>query len=265
MSAYINSLSVAMSLHMGMCFLGGLSSFAAAPLDVEWSAPVVIDTGDSAKRFVKTDSLVQYSPCFTDASVDDQSYVVVRKVLYPETDFAVTSVVCRSEAGVEGTVSPGVSGTEVTSFRLIHSVYDADGVEQGDPLVSDLVAGVSGTSTADALVDVRTNSLQLVAEGGGPALLSYSTDWISDEVAAGVKISSVLDRYSKSTHVSSVTSLLMHTEGPVTADFRHLIMNGGGTVTLLCEFFDGDGNTVGDLLKASYRFQERWGMKVILK
>jgi hypothetical protein len=250
---------------MGMCFLGGLSSFAAAPLDVEWSAPVVIDTGDSAKRFVKTDSLVQYSPCFTDAAVDDQSYVVVRTVLYPETDFAVTSVVCRSEAGVEGTVSPGVSGTEVTSFRLIHSVYDAYGVEQGDPLVSDLVAGVSGMSTADALVDVRTNSLQLVAEGGGPAMLSYSTDWISDEVAAGVKISSVLDRYSKSTHVSSVTSLLMHTEGPVTADFRHLIMNGGGTVTLLCEFFDGDGNTVGDLYKASYRFQERWGMKVILK
>lgn len=228
----------------------------------QWSAVTLVDTRDSAARFAKSDSAITYAARYAGGTAAD--HVTILKVTDPDTEFAVTSVVRQCAAGEEGSVLVDLAATDSRRFRLVHVVSDADGAEVDDSLAADMAFGYTGAA-AQTLVDTRTNSLQLVAEDGGPAVLSYSTDWITNGTPAHVEISSVKECFRKGALISSETNVLMTAASPAVGDFPHAIDASGGTVTLRCGFYDSDGRLLDELLTASYRFKEKWGMVLIFR
>ena len=242
------------------------ASIGAEPTVSEWSSPTMIDTRVGTTRTAKPSAMVQYAVRYVDENAADTAYVVVSKVVDADTAFAVTSVVSRCEAGTEDGIAFNLQAADSRRFRLIHAAYDAGGGELGEALVADVaVAYPDASSAVDALIDTRTNSLQLVAEARDPVALQYSTAWATGGVPVQVKITSVLDRYRKGTLVTSATNTLMTANAPATGDCLHQIATGGGTMTLLCSFLDANGEAVDEPLSASYRFKELWGFLLSIK
>ena len=146
------------------------------PTVSEWSSPTMIDTRVGTTRIAKPSAMVQYAARYVDEHAADTAYVVVSKVVDADTAFAVTSVVSRCDAGAEDGLAFNLQAADSRRFRLIHSAYDAGGGELGEALVADVAVGYPDASSAvDALIDTRTNSLQLVAEARDPVALHYST------------------------------------------------------------------------------------------
>ncbi len=228
-------------------------------------SPTFVDTRDSAVRIAKPDASASYAVRYVDESAGDAAYVVVSKVVDADTASAVTSVVSRCEAGAEGSVPIAPQEGESRRFRLVHAAYAADGTALGDPLVADMAVAYPAAQSGEVTVDSRANSMQLVAETGGSAPLAYSSEWAAGGTPVRVEVASVLDRYSKGRLVTSATNTLLEVAAPATGSVLHRIASGGGTVTLLCRFFDVGGNLVGEPLTSTYRFDEKWGTCIRLR
>ena len=255
-----------LKIQMVGAMLAVFAAVGAEPTVSEWSSPTMIDTRLGTTRIAKPSAKVQYAARYVDENAADTAYVVVSKVVDADTAYAVTSVVSRCEAGAEDEIAFNLQSDDSRRFRLIHAAYDAEGGELGEALVADMAVGYPGaSSSSDALIDTRANSLQLVAEAGEPVTLQYSTAWATGGVPVQVKITSVLDRYRKGSLVTSATNTLMTANAPATGGLLHPIANGGGTMTLLCSFLDADGEAVDEPLSASYRFEELWGLRLTIK
>ena len=236
-----------------------------APVAQAWSAAFSLDSGEAADRFAHTDSPVAYSPAYSLRTADAASYVIVRKVEHADTAKAVTSVVQRCAAGASGDLALSFGADDARTLRLLHTAYDGSDRQVGETLVSDVGFAYLGTG-AETTVDTRPDSLQRVAEAGGPALLAYSTDWATNGTPTSVAITCVCDRYRKGTLVESVTNSLFAADAPAAGDYLHAIdVGNGGTYTLSCSFLDAAGEPIEEPLTASYRFKEKWGMLLLLK
>ena len=225
----------------------------------------LVDTRGGADRFAQETDAVTYGPTYSFRQADDASYVVLRKVEHAGTPQAVTSVVQTCSAGAEGSYVFSLGAADARTLRLIHSTYDAKSKLIGEELVADVAFAYTGCAS-DVVLDSRPDSLQKVAEAGGPAPLAYSTDWVTNGVPASVRLTCVCDRSRKGELIESLTNVLLTADAPVTGVYPHAIDAGnGGTFTLTCSFLDAQGELLGDSLSASYYFKEKWGMLLFLK
>lgn len=236
------------------------------PVVQAWSAAFRVDSRGAVDRFAKADDAIAYSPAYSVRAADGSSYVIVRKVTHPDTVQAVTSVLERCEAGVSGDIALSLGADDARTFRLLHTAYDASDRQIGETLVADV--GVAYTKAASAVtVDTRADSLQRVAEAGGPAPLAYSTDWCTNGTPASVVMTCVCDRYRHGQLVEpGETNEIFAAVAPASGDYSHeIVPGGGGTFTLTCSFLDAAGEPLQEPLTASYRFREKWGMLLLLK
>lgn len=230
----------------------------------EWSTVTCIDTRSSAVRFAKTSWPIAYAPEFSSGGGAD--HVVLRSVRYADTPDAVTNDVSTFSAGETGNYTFSFSAGDERCLRLLHSAYDAGGAQVGETLAADIAFGVTGTCQGNVVIDTRVDSLRLVAEAGGMAPLSYSTDWVTNGVPASVKLSCVCERSRHGHVVESSTNILLTVDAPAMGDCLYATQIGnGGLYTLTCSFFDVHGALLCDPFTASYYFKERWGMLLIYK
>lgn len=259
-----------MKIHVGLSvvlvFVGLLSLCAGAsePI-VGVSDPVCVDTMSSTAKTVKQAVVpVTYSPFYSGAVAGSAHHVVLRKVVGCDTQWAETNVVAEFIAGEFGEYSFTFDDADVRNVRLIHTTYDSEGNRIGDELSADLGYAYTGESAQDAVVDTRTNSLQLAAENFGRAAFAYSSDW-AEGVAALVEIRRIHETgIGKSFH-SAVTSVVFSADAPVTGLSEQILLQGGGLYKYLFTSYDASGEPIGEPYSASYWFKEKFGMAIILK
>ena len=257
----------ALSFALSVATTGGMLHLAKADapsVTSEWSTVTCIDTHPEAVRFAKTSWPVTYAPEFSLGSEAD--HVVLKSVRYAGTADAVTNDVAVFSAGETGNYTFSFAVGDEKCLRLLHVAYNAGGTQVGETLAADVAFGVTGEGVGDVVIDTRMNSLQLVAEAGGPASLAYSTDWVTNGVPASVRLSCVRDLSYHGQILKSTTNVLLTTDAPAKGDYLHATQIGnGGLYTLTCSFLDEHGSLLCDPLTASYYFKEQWGSRFIIK
>ena len=237
--------------------------FAHADSSCATSAVFKVNSVASGERRSADVFVVNYAPEWSLGYTNDGARVVISKVEHADTVKAVTNVVATGEPGAGGTVNVLPGSTGLASCRLIHRV-EIGGEPVGETLVSDVAIGVESPLSSAAFADSRTNSLQCVAEAGEVALLTYSTEWVTNGTPAQVVLTKVCDRYQRGALQSSATTELSRASAPADGVFNFLPgPEMGGTFSLRCEFLDSSGNPL-DVGEATYRFKEKWGNLLIV-
>jgi len=258
------------SVPYGMAALGALLLAAGLPAVGATvratSGDVSIDTRAIKECSVGAAISVPYDArwCAGSAAVDHGRVTVVTAIDEGATNR--TSTVA-SLTAASGTCSYTRSSGDPGTMRFKLSYYDSDDALVGEELSGDLTYCLSAAVGTAACVDARTNSLQAVAEAGGPAVLTFDRAWVTNGTAARVAMHCVCDRRRKNgTLVSSVTNEIFQTSEFVSGDFAHAINPGnGGTFTLSCSFFDDAGKLLETPLTASYYFPEKFGLLLLVK
>jgi hypothetical protein len=226
---------------------------------VETSSVGAMTAGSAAK--------VAFSPRYQTSTPASGSYVVLKKVDRPDTSYATTSVVYTCAADQEGAYelkSASLSGDGYV--RLLHELYGSNGKLVGEALAGDIAFAVAEADSTAGTVDSRPDSFQLAAESGEDISLVYDSSWCTNGVPASVKISRVRNRFRGGELYSSVTSQVVSASSPVAGEWRGSVSSvGGGTFTYTLDFLSVSGDRMGDGLSAGFRFDEIWGMYLILK
>ena len=150
---------------------------------------ISVDVRDGDRRALSPKS-VCYSPAWGGVE-QEGAYVALYKVTNVNTANPTTNEITRfsSDNEGEGAYSMVVGDEGERCFRLIHRVYSSTGDEIGTPLVRDVAFGFESSESESAVVDCRTNSLQLAVASGSPVSLNYDTGWTTN--AASVAISAI--------------------------------------------------------------------------
>lgn len=226
---------------------------------VETSSVGAMTAGSAAK--------VAFSPRYQASAPASGSYVVLKQVDRPDTSYATTSVVYTCAADQEGAYelkSASLSGDGYV--RLLHELYGSNGKLVGEALAGDIAFAVAEADSTAGTVDSRPDSFQLAAESGEDISLVYDSLWCTNGVPASVKISRVRNRFRGGELYSSVTSQVVSASSPVAGEWRGSVSSvGGGTFTYTLDFLSASGDRLGDGLSAGFRFDEIWGMYLILK
>lgn len=252
----------------GLAFLAlaGLLSFqvmAADPLKGV-SDPTYVDTMAVAKRTVTSTTVpVAYSPLYSGATVAG-SYVVLRKVVGYDTQWAKTNVVAECQAGAAGVFPFEFGEADGRNVRLIHTTHGSDGKPIGDEFTADLGCAYAGDS-GQIVIDSRTNSLQIAAEKGAPVSFAYSSDWVEGVEPTSVEIKRIHETGVGKPFYSVETSVVFSAEAPATGLSEQMLERGGGLYKYLFTTYDADGEPIGEPYSASYWFKERFGLAIFLK
>ena len=253
---------------MGLMLTGvALAAASAGGATVQaTSGDVYVDTRQEREWSVGATVTLPYDArwCGDSAAVDHGRVTVVPVIDESATNRTSTVAACTGDPGT-CTYSRASDAPGIMRFKLAY--YDGDGNPVGEELSGDLSYCLSSSAGATVCVDSRTNSLQAVAEAGGPAVLTFDRAWVTNGTAARVAMHCVCDqRRRNGTLVSSVTNEIFQTTELDVGSFAHGIEPGnGGTFTLYCSFFDGEGNLLEAPLTASYYFREKFGMVLMLK
>ena len=195
----------------------------------------LVDTCGGA-RIASGTASVSYAPVYSLDPAPFGSYVVLHKVERPDTANATTSVVATCAADVADTFEFEQEGVYV---RFLHELRNAGGSRIGDTLVSDLSMTYPGVASAPAVVDSRTNSLQLVVKAERGASLAYSTSWVTN--ASALTISAV--RLTGPGGVATATNAVFSAGADASGDF---LLRGldPGWWCLSCLFGGGAGDSL---------------------
>ena len=252
---------------VGLLLTGVAASLTAVGATVRaTSEDVFVDTRQVKECAAGVTITLPYDArwCGDSAAVDHGRVTVVPAIDADATNRTSTVAACTSDPGT-CTYSRASDAPGIMRFKLAY--YDGDGNLVGEELSGDLSYCLSSDAGATVCLDSRTNSLQAVAEAGGPAVLTFDRAWVTNGTAARVAMHCVCDQRRKSgVLVSSVTNEIFQTTELDIGSFAHEIEPGnGGTFTLYCSFFDGEGNLLEAPLTASYYFREKFGMMLMLK
>ena len=200
---------------------------------------ISVDVRDGDRRALSPKS-VCYSPAWSDIE-QDGAYVVLYKVTGVDTASPTTNEVARfsSDNDGEGAYSIVVGDEDKRCFRLIHRVYSSTGDEIGTPLVRDVAFGFESGEGESAVVDCRTNSLQLALNSGVGVKLAYDTDWATN--AASVKISSVVLSEKGGSPVATNDFFAASADACGETGFGGA---GRGWMRLLCRIANGSGDAI---------------------
>ena len=156
-----------------------------------------MDTRSGAARAVKDSAQLALDPGFVGSS---GASVTLKRVIRPDTPYAVTSVVETVSASGSATVTKG----DCPYVRYLHGTRDASGSVVGT-LVADLSFVAAEASVASVCLDARANSLALATEAGGAWPFAYDSTWCTNGAAARVEIARTTDRFRRGTLVTRET------------------------------------------------------------
>ena len=260
MNARLLGLMVAGASAAALCRTANSATVSATSGDVS------VDTQLVKECPVGTSLTIPYDAqwCCGSAAIANGRVTVVAVIDEGATNRTSTIASCAADPGtcsyLRASDAPGT-----VRFKLAY--YDGEGTQVGEALSCDVTHYLSVGDGTEVCVDSRTNSLQTVAEAGGPAILTFDRAWVTNGTAARVEMHCVCDQRRKDgTLVSSVTNEIFQSDEQDIGSFSHGIDPGnGGTFTLYCSFFDGEGNLLEAPLSASYYFREKFGMMLMLK
>lgn len=226
-----------------------------------------VETSSAGAMTAGSAAEVAFAPRYQASAPASGSYVVLKRVDRPDTAYATTSVVYTCAADQEGAYELKSDSLPGGGYvRLLHELYGSDGKLAGNPLAGDIAFALAEADSAAGTVDSRPDSFQLAAERGTDISLVYDSSWCTNGTPAGLKISRVRDRFRRGELYSSVTSQVVEADSPAAGEWCGPVSStGGGTFTYTLDFLSGSGDRIGDGLSASFRFDEIWGMYLILK
>ena len=225
-----------------------------------------VETSNAGAMTAGSAAKVAFAPRYQVSDAADGSYVVLKMVNRPDTEYATTSVVYTCAADQEGTYELNSDSLQGGYVRLLHELYNSDGKVEGKALVGDVAFAVAEASSNIETVDSRSDAFQLAAESGADLTFAYDSSWCTNGTAAYVKLSRVQDRFRKGRLCTSVTSEVFEVASPAVGDcYVPASFSGGGTFTYMLNFFSESGDQIGDGIIARCRFDEIWGMQIILK
>ena len=230
------------------------------------SEPVPIDASIGGVYTLTGDRSITLNADYFDAEPSDGAQVVLLKVSRPDTSHAVTSEVKRcSSAAVDGFLLQA-GQNEGCYIRLLKELRSSSGKLIGTRLQADIACASAQAVSQEVAVDTKSDSFQAAAEKGKVLSLAYDTAWCTNALPASVEITCRQDRYCKGKLHTSMTNGLFSAASPCSGTFNFPFnSNGGGTFVFDCVFRDSAGVAVGDPLRAMCRFEELWGLKIILK
>ncbi|MBO5940085.1 MAG: hypothetical protein J6R18_02670, partial [Kiritimatiellae bacterium] len=188
------------------------------------------------------------------------------KVSRPDTSYATTSEVKRCSSAAVDSFLLQAGQNEGCYIRLLKELRSSSGKLIGARLQADIACAIAGADSAEVPVDTKSDSFQSAAEKENELEFAYDTVWCTNGIPATVEIICRQDRYSKGTLHKSITNELFFALSPCSGIYvSPFNSRGGGTFVFDCVFRDSAGEVVGDPLQATCRFEELWGMKIILK
>ena len=230
------------------------------------SDPVPVEVSIGGAYTLRGEKSVALDANYSGVSIPEGSQVVLLKVERPDTSYATTSVVktCSSAVADDCLLQAGQDGGQY--FRLIQELRSSSGQILGQRLVGDISVVRSSVDSGLVSVDSRPESFQEAVADGGTLPLAYDSAWCTNGIPAGVEIMCVKDRYSNGELRSSATNSLFAAAAPASGDYGAKVsVRGGGTFTYSLVFRDALGEILDDSLRATCRFREIWGAKIILK
>lgn len=115
------------------------------------------------------------------------AYAVIEKVEHAGMFNATTQIVATLSADAYGSYAYNLGTEDERCVRFIHRVYSGDGVEIGEPLVSDVAFGHVSAPGASFGVDSLSDSLRKVSDSRLPINLAYSTEWSTNAASLTIK------------------------------------------------------------------------------
>ena len=186
-----------------------------------------------------------YSPAYSSKAAPSGSYVVLRKVARPDTSHESESVLSTCAADASGDCECALAGEYV---RLVHELHDSGGSVIGETLSADVSFAYPGAASGPAVVDTRTNSLQLAVKADRAATLAYATGWATN--AASLQISAV--SLSGPGGAATGAKRLFSADADDSGDCA-LHGLGAGWWRISCLFDDGSGNAILEYLTGDFK------------
>lgn len=245
-------------------------SFAASADDgivaIATSSVFRVETSLAGSMTAGSNAAIAFAPRYQTSAPDEGSYVVLKRVDRPDTAYATTSVVYTCASGQEGDFEIGSGSSQGGYVRFLHELHTSDGLLAGDVLAGDVAFPMAEASSSAVIVDSRPGAFQSVAESGAEISLAYDSSWCTNGSPAYVEICRVKDRFRGGELRSSITSHVVKAASPSAGGWSgQESFAGGGTFTYMLNFLTESGARIGEGFSARCRFDEIWGMHMILK
>ena len=229
-----------------LCFMCHAEDAESASVSATATEKISVDSRSGFRRAVAPCKL-WYDTAWCEAD-SSQAHVVIEKVEHAGMFNATTQDVVTLSVDAYGSHTYELGEEDERCVRFIHRVYSADGVEIGEPLVSDVAFGYVSAPGASFGVDSRSDSLQKVSDAKLPIKLAYSTDWTKN--AASLTIKAVRLSGNGGAPVSTNTVFTTESDAEGTAPLQGI---SAGWWRLLCQLFDGSGGVLLEYTTDDFR------------
>ena len=229
-----------------LCFMCHAEDAESASVSATATEKIYVDSRAGSRRAVAPCKLwYDRAWCGAEAS---GAYVKIEKVYHAGMFNATTQIVATLSTDAYGSHAYDLGEDDDRCVRFIHRVYSEDGVEIGEPLVSDVAFGYVSAPGASFGVDSRSDSLQKVSDAKLPIKLAYSTDWTTN--AASLAIKAVRLSGNGGGPVSTNTVFTTESDAEGTAPLQGI---SAGWWRLLCQLFDGSGGVLLEYTTDDFR------------
>ena len=229
-----------------LCFMCHAEDAESASVSATATEKISVDSRSGFRRAVAPCKL-WYDTAWCEAD-SSQAHVVIEKVEHAGMFNATTQIVATLSTDAYGSHAYDLGEDDDRCVRFIHRVYSEDGVEIGEPLVSDVAFGYVSAPGASFGVDSRSDSLQKVSDAKLPIKLAYSTDWTKN--AASLTIKAVRLSGNGGAPVSTNTVFTTESDAEGTAPLQGI---SAGWWRLLCQLFDGSGGVLLEYTTDDFR------------
>ncbi len=224
---------------------------------------ITVDTRGQAEWYAMAGDQFSYAPYYVDSSAG--LHVSVMKVYTTALGVVVTNSLVNATPDADGTAALTLSDGEPRRFTFIHQVIDADNQVVGT-LEKQVSVGFASTAGTGIFCDTTTNSIEYLVGNGSRLPIVYSTDWVTEGTSASVRITCEQARYRRDLLAECTTSVVYSASAPAdgTLDYEFRAGN-GGRFTFRCDFLDSNGDPLGESLTALARWEETWGLRILLR
>jgi len=196
------------------------------------ASPIAVDMRTDECQVVGQTS-IGYSPLWGGIT-NAGAFVVLQKVVAGVTNTVVTFAADEADS-----YSYELGSNDPCFVRMIHRVYSSDGIEIGEPLVSDIAFGYRSAAGTPFIADSRTNSLQEVVNSGDILNLTYSTSWAMNAKEVSIKAVQLSRSGGDAVATNDVFVTAADAEGVVARNIP-----GSGWWRLLCQLSDSSDDVL---------------------